>query len=500
MLRKKIERGVLLIGVSRYSNIIIGIFSTSILARIISPNEFGFYAFGMIIFTFLQSCGDFGIRPLIIQNNDLKKEDLESILIFTLIIGIFYFLIIQILAFYVQSFYDIRNFSFAVNTLSLNAILLSLNILPESLLYKKQLFKKIAFFNIFSAFFSSVIGIILALKGYGFKALFVKLTLDVFLVFLLNYITSPIKLVFKLKKLTIIKIYTSSSSQFFFNILNYFSKNIDNILISKYLGLTQLAYYDRSYKLNLLPLESINSILSPVIHPVLSEISNDEDRIFIIFNKLTDILAHICFPISVFLYFSSREVVYLFFGFNWESSIVIFKILSLSIGFQILSSSTNSFFQILNKSKLLFYSSIFNLISILIGVIIGIIFGSLYVVSLGLLIAFIFNNFIKNYILYKIIFKRSFNLFTKKIAVSIFPSLILSFLFSISSHISISSLINSFLLKIGIFLIFFIISTICIRAYRVYIIFILKKISFFKILFTCLIFYLQFGLKISIVQ
>lgn len=75
------------------------------------------------------------------------------------------------------------------------------------------------------------------------------------------------------------KIQNYSSFQFLFNFINYFTRNLDNILIGKFLGASTLGYYDKSYKLMLYPVQNLTNVITPVLHPVLSEYQNQKDII-----------------------------------------------------------------------------------------------------------------------------------------------------------------------------------------------------------------------------
>ena len=77
-----------------------------------------------------------------------------------------------------------------------------------------------------------------------------------------------------------ILIFLFSSFQFLFNFINYFSRNADSILIGKYLGTAPLGFYDKSYRLMLMPVQNLTHIITPVLMPVLSRFENDKNYIF----------------------------------------------------------------------------------------------------------------------------------------------------------------------------------------------------------------------------
>lgn len=144
-----------------------------------------------------------------------------------------------------------------------------------------------------------------------------------------------------------------------FNIVNLVYRNIDKLLIGKCFGMVELGYYEKSYRLMMLPLENVSNVITPVLHPILSEYQNDVPFIYSKYKTLVSFLAWIGFPLSAFLYYSSSEIILLLFGEQWEASIPVFQILSLSVGLQLVQSAIGSIYQVTNQVKKMFVVSFF---------------------------------------------------------------------------------------------------------------------------------------------
>src|SRR5699024_4389501 len=100
------------------------------------------------------------------------------------------------------------------------------------------------------------------------------------------------------------KIFKFSAYQFIFNIINYFSRNLDKLLIGKYMGMSPLGYYEKSYRLMMLPLQNITHVITPVMHPIFSDYQHDLNHLAGAYEKIIRLLAFIGLPLSVFLWFS----------------------------------------------------------------------------------------------------------------------------------------------------------------------------------------------------
>jgi PST family polysaccharide transporter len=107
--------------------------------------------------------------------------------------------------------------------------------------------------------------------------------------------------------------------------------------------------------------------------------------------QISRLLALIGFPLSVFLAFSAKEIVLVVFGPQWGPSVPVFEILSLSVGIQMVLSSTGSVFQAAGRTDLLFLSGFLSAITMVGGTIIGIILDSMEILATALVFAFAFN-------------------------------------------------------------------------------------------------------------
>ncbi|MFA6705537.1 MAG: polysaccharide biosynthesis C-terminal domain-containing protein, partial [Bacteroidales bacterium] len=144
----------------------------------------------------------------------------------------------------------------------------------------------------------------------------------------------------------------------------------------------------------------------------------------------------------------SKELVLLVFGMQWEKSVLSFQILSLSIGFQILLSTSGSIFQAANSTKTLFFSglisTIINVFAILIGVFV---FKTIEAVAFGLLFSFILNFFQAYYFMYNRVFRLKMIDFFRQL---ILPLIISIFLFGILAGVNVLTLNLYLIISLGI--------------------------------------------------
>jgi len=203
--------------------------------------------------------------------------------------------------------------------------------------------------------------------------------------------------------------------QLLFEFINYFSRNLDKLLIGRFLGMASLGYYEKSYRLMMLPLQTLTRTISPVLHPILAQIHDDRQRIFMEFSQVARLLALIGFPLSAFLVFAAPELVRIIFGPQWGESVPAFSILAYSLGLQMVLSASWSVFQASGRTDLLFISGSLSAVLMVGATIVGLTIGSIGAVATALVFACLINFFQGLAILVCGALKQSFQHFLKQL-------------------------------------------------------------------------------------
>ncbi len=405
-IKEQLTKGVFFTAIAKYSNMVISLVVTAILSRILSPEEFGVVAIATVIIAFFGMFTEIGIAPAIIQNKTLTEDDLSSIFSFTVWSGLLLSLLFIACASPIANYYKSPILQPICYYLSINLFFSSCQIVPNGLLYKDKDFKFIAVRSFSVQLISGGLAIVSVFLGFGLYSLLINPILSSFLLFIISYLKKPVKFKWWFNTNSLKKIFAFSAYQFLFNLINYFSRNLDKLIIGRYLNMNTLGYYEKSYRLMMLPLQTITQVVSPVMHPIFSEFQNDYKKLSDSYLKVVKLLAYIGFPLSALLFFTSKELVLLIFGMQWTKSVLSFQILSLSVGFQVILSTSGSIFQAANSTKTLFFSGLFSTIINVFAIIIGVFyFRKIEAVAMGLLISFIINFFQSYCLIYYKVFK-----------------------------------------------------------------------------------------------
>ncbi|MFL2125369.1 lipopolysaccharide biosynthesis protein [Marinilactibacillus psychrotolerans] len=427
---EQFKNGLLYTAIGKYSNVVVQLLVNVILSRILSPQEFGIVATVTIFLVFFQLLADIGIGPSIIQNKDLKRSEINSIFGFSLYLSFALAIIFVFLGYPLSWYFDNEVFIPISRVLAICLFFYGVLVVPQALLLREKNFRLVNFTTVGSALIQGIVSILFAFAGFSYYAIILGNTAKALTLFIVFYIKTGTKMNFKLDWAPLKKIYSFSKNQFLFNFINYFSRNLDTFLIGGTISQSALGYYDKAYQVSLYPNQVLTSLITSVIHPIMSDYENEKDKIKQVYLRLSNILATIGLPLSIFLFFSSREII-LIFGPNWTESIPTLQILALSVWVQMILSSTGGVFQSGNRTDLLLLSGILSTILNILGIVTGILFGEIEYVALFLVIAFTLNFVQANYLLMVRMFQSSILEFVKvliKPAVMAFMQLVVFFL------------------------------------------------------------------------
>lgn len=152
--------------------------------------------------------------------------------------------------------------------LALNLFFAAANIVPNALILKEKRFRFAAMRSLTVQIAGGTAAIAAAYAGAGIYALTINPVFSSLMLLAINYRQNPLPLRLRPGRKALGKVFSFSAYQFSFQLINYFSRNLDKLLMGRYMSLSQLGYYDKSYRLMMLPLQNIAYVISPVMHPI----------------------------------------------------------------------------------------------------------------------------------------------------------------------------------------------------------------------------------------
>jgi PST family polysaccharide transporter len=171
------------------------------------------------------------------------------------------------------------------------------------------------------------------------------------------------------------KIFGYSGNLTLFSMINYWARNLDNLLIGKFIGSESLGFYNRAYQLMMLPLSMLTSVITPVLHSALAERQNDIPAMYQGYRKVIRLIALVSIPGMTFAVIMAPELIRVVWGDQWDQTIPVFAILGLNGLFQPIMSTTGTVFLARNKAHWLFRCGVISTILYCSGIVLGLPYG-----------------------------------------------------------------------------------------------------------------------------
>lgn len=417
---------------SRYSVYAVNLLSMMILARIFSPQIFGTVTAITVFFIFFQLVAEAGLGPAIINLESLSADDRNGLFGLTAFAGLFIGGFLLLLSPVFLSFYHIPRVDEVVPYVAGALPFFAAAIVPTALLLREQAFFKLAKAGLVAEILSTVGVVGLSYVCDPLHALAAKTLIASLVSFFVIYGYSSDaefgRPVLGAKFSAIKPLLAFSSYQFAFNFVNFFSRNLDDILVGRFMGASFLGVYNKAYQLMRYPLMLLTFSMTPAIQPVIRNHAGDIDKIESIHGEFTSKLSWIGALTGVMVFLFSGVIVRVMLGEKWGDVTPIIQILSITIPMQIVLSTSGSFFQAMKRADVLFYTGLLSAAIVVMAIVWGVQQKDLIKLSWALVVAFHFN-FLQTYcVMYLWVYKKSPLFFFVRMTPMIFSALLMAFL------------------------------------------------------------------------
>lgn len=416
---------------------ILNLFAISIIARKLSPDEFGLVAIATILITFLNNVITQGVSQFVIFDRKENEERLNSAFWLNLLISFFICAVGFFLAQVISDFYNEPDIQIIIYLLLLRVPFESAIVIIDASINKKLQFKILEKRDIIVQLISISISILMALSGFGIWSLVFPSIISVLIRFLFTFhitVWRP-KLSFNTSHWR--EIFTYSSKIIASSITNFLISEGDTLVIGKILGSYKLGIYNLSWRASNLVSRNVVSLVNKMSFPYIAKSVSNYKEVLIKINKIFRVLSLIIFPILFLLMVLAEEFILGVYGPQWKESILPFQILLIYAVRYCVGAPIGAVYKAIGRPDI-------NLkieLSIIPFYIIAIIFGSSYgILGVAVGVTFIRTFFgLVSFVILANILKTSVLTFFNQMKYSFLASLIISLM--------ILYIKNSFLLK-----------------------------------------------------
>ncbi len=333
---------------------------TASLARLLSTTDFGLIGMATVFSGFMSIFSDMGISSALIQRKEVVEEHLSTAFWINIACGFSLTALFWLAAPGIALFYHSPQLTEIVRLLSFSFMIAAFGVVQQSVLMREMDFRGLMIRDLAAVIVSGAVGIALAVRGMGVKSLVIQQLVFVFVNTIVLWWFSSWKprwlfSVFHLRELQHFSTNTTG-----FQIANYISRNVDYLLIGRFLGSDALGLYTLAYKLMMVPLQNISWVVHRVLFPAFSKIQDDLSKMRENYLRLIKAIALISFPIMVGLLVMAHEFVILVYGAAWEGAAEPIRILALCGLIQSVSTTTGIIFMSRGKVEVLLRLAIVN--------------------------------------------------------------------------------------------------------------------------------------------
>lgn len=322
-----------------------------VLARELSQEEFGLVGAALVFQAFASLFVDSGFASALIQRKAPTRLDYSSVMWFNVAVAVALYIILWFCAPAIASFYGDGRIVDISRVLFLSLIINSTTLVQTNILMKKMDVSKIAISNATGLTAGAVVGIALAVSGFGAWAIvWQTLTLALAKALSLWALTRWMPLI-SFSRAALCSYLPVAMRMSVTSFLSVLFQNIYSMLVGNRAGMTSLGYYTQSDKWSKMSIASISQTLTASFMPVLSEVQDQPARFANICSRFNRFTSYILFPMTVGPIVLVEPLFHMLFGTKWDPSIILFQLLILRGAFTVLCAVYNNYLLALGRAK-----------------------------------------------------------------------------------------------------------------------------------------------------
>mgnify|MGYP003289770363 CR=1 FL=1 len=351
-LKKQAFVGVGWNAIGRFSTQGVSFILQIILARLLSPSDYGIIAMISIFLQITAVFVDSGFGKYLVQKQECNDRDFSTVFYYNLLVSLALYLLLYAIAPLVARFYDIDLLINVMRVTSLVVVFNALSIVPRTKLEKSIDFKSQSIVLFLSSLISGLVGIVMAYYGLGVWALCGQTLLNSILQFILFQFFVRWKPSLVFCKQSFSEMFSFGSKIIGASLISVIYSNLYTIIIGKKFHSRDLGYYSRADQLAVFPSSNIGLIISNVAFPVLSNIQNDNQKLCAVYRRIISYSSFVIFPLMIGLSAISEPFVLTVLGETWINSVPYLQILCFALMWDHLSMLNLNLLYVKGKTNL----------------------------------------------------------------------------------------------------------------------------------------------------
>ena len=305
---------------------LISISVSIVLARLVSVEDYGLLAIVTLFVNILTLVLTSGVSDALVHKYDSDELDFSSMFWFNIGLGVCLYIFIFLLAPYISIFFDEPKLTLIIRVLSVVLLLNSYSLVACAYIVKRMMFKLYFWSTLVGKILSGIVGIVMALRGYGVWALVAQLIVviigeSITLFFIVKWVPK-----FQFSWIRVKRLYKYS----FFVMLGYLfsvmSDYLKNFFVAKFYPVTSLSYFNKGNEYPAVLVSNINTVMGNVMMPVMSESQTEKDKILRCLRNWVNTFSIIVIPVLVMVSIMAEPIVIVLLSDKWLGAVPYFKL------------------------------------------------------------------------------------------------------------------------------------------------------------------------------
>ena len=323
-----------------------------ILARILAPEAYGTVALITVFTTIFQVFIDNGLGNALIQKKDTDELDFSTVFYTNIVFCIILYGIIYCIAPVIAIFYRDSSLTILVRVLSVTLLISGIKNVQQAYVAKKMMFKKFFFSTLGGTIVAGIIGIIMALKGYGVWALIVQQLTNLLIGTIILWITVKWRpqLQFSFHRLK--DLFSFGWKLLIASLIDTIYKDLQQLVIGKKYSSIDLAYYDKAKQFPNLIVTNINTTIDSVLLPTMSNVQDDKEKVKNMTRKSIKTSIFIMAPLMMGLAFTGNNVIEILLTEKWLEAVPYLYVFCLTYMFHPIHTANLNAIKAMGRSDL----------------------------------------------------------------------------------------------------------------------------------------------------
>ena len=298
-----------------------------LLARLLSPEQFGLVGMLSIFVILTQLFLDSGFGTALIQKKDATYLDECSIFYFNIFVGGLSVLALFFIAPLVANFYNQPILTGLLRWLAIDILITAFGLIQSTVLTRKMNFKALLKANLLATLAGGAIGVLAAYRGMGVWSLVLQTISNTVFQTIALWMVCDWRPSFIFSLASLRGMFGFGSRMLSASLISAFFDNLYQVLIGKVFSATSLGYYTRAASLRAITLDTTSDVLGRVLYPALATIQDNTERLKRAYRKAMMLATFFHFPLMIGLIVVARPLITLLYSEKWENSIIFFQLM-----------------------------------------------------------------------------------------------------------------------------------------------------------------------------